>query len=158
MENVTISSEWPIEFSTLERGTYIEPETIERAYGVKRTDEGFRLRCLSLIDQIAKRTQIQGRQDGHRIRLMTDAELLRWNWKQHEQHVRGMGRCARRGMDIRVNELTMPDQRMAEYQQTVMTVQASRARRELRRAKRGMALPGGKERLDWILPPKKEKV
>lgn len=138
----------PIDFSALQRGIWLEAEAIEKAMNVRRGTDGFRLATLKLAGMIESQTDIVCRSEGDRLRLMTDAELLEWNWEQHRAAARKMARCASRVVLVRHSELSDAELRRARYQETTITFQAAQTTRQLRDVRRTMA--AGSEPPKWL--------
>jgi hypothetical protein len=146
----------PVDFDALERGTWIEVSTIEKAYRVRRGTDEYQRAVLQLRDLIERNTGILSREDKHRIRLMTDSEALRWNWDQHRCAARKMRRAARRTVLVRHDKLSEPDRRLAEFQETVITAQAIRVASELRTTSRALKRGQQATEMKWLAEGKKK--
>lgn len=121
---------FPFDWETLEKGTYIEAEALERAIRRPRTDKDFKLKALAVVAEIKERTGILCRIEGDRLRLMTDSEAYQWNYQRARSHVTGLIRSAKNTALIDTSQLSDGDKRAAESCQIAICATASAARRE----------------------------
>jgi hypothetical protein len=81
----------------LEKGTTLEPEFLEALFEVPRTDGTYRLKMLSLIEEIQDESNKAGRpllcrDDDFGIRIMDDSEALKYKKRAHDLTVRRLYR------------------------------------------------------------------
>jgi len=121
---------FPFDWGELSKGSWLETDVLERATYLKRTDNNFRLKVMSVMSEIRERTGILCRSENDRVRLMTDVEAYQWNYEQSQQAVRKLTRAARRCADIDMNQLEDSDRKAAEHCQIAIVSTAAAARRE----------------------------
>lgn len=128
-----------VEFEKLEKGTYIETEMLEDAFGLERDKNDYLANMLSLAGTIERKRGILCRIEGRRLRLMTDAEAVVWNVKQAEKASRMLDRSAER-LRTRIDTKNLSDvQKVAhEHATRVVTAMAEAQRREREKASRLM--------------------
>ncbi len=151
-----MSSLHPVDFDALQRGTWIEPDVIEKAYQVERGTDDYRLAALRLSQEIESHTRIVCRTENGRVRLMTDAELLEWNGDQMQNGVKKMERAAGRTVLIRHDQLTDSQKRKAEFEAVTFGALASLARSKLRGDRRAFKAKEKARTLAWVPPPPEE--
>lgn len=85
---------YPVDFTSLEKGTWIESGAICDMLGIAPDEADWSLKVLKLVGMIRDQCGILSRQEGHRLRLMNDIEASTYNYNQLETATRKQARCA----------------------------------------------------------------
>jgi hypothetical protein len=141
------STEYPIQTDDLSKGSVITADELERATGVRRDSDRYRLGLLKVRDYITERFRDRGeiitvKQEGDTLRILTDAEATEYNERSAEQGLAKMGRALVRQVGVDVRNLTDAQRRDHERRLLIQskTLQAARAGR------RAALQPGRHER------------
>jgi hypothetical protein len=128
-------TEYPFDTDVLEKGSYVQPETIERAYGVRRSDKNYGLTLMRAGDFVEGRfldrgevVTIESHKDG--LRILTDEEQVSYNEARDKHHLRGLGRVQRRRLGADRSKIASDELRARHDTNCVragMRIQAIRA-------------------------------
>lgn len=126
-----------LEICKLEKGQRLEPELLEKFFGVSRTEETFRLRLLSLIGEIQSESKKAGRPLLCRdvdfgIEVMNDSEALRYKSRAHDLTVKRLYRTNRHLGRIDVSKLS-PLEKKKHDRETIRQSRVTQAVRSERR-------------------------
>lgn len=139
--NVT---KYPLDFDALVKGTWIETDELEKAVGMRSGTETFSLRVVRLAASIRERCGIVCRQEGHRLRLMSDEEVAPYAMKRATEGVRTIRRAAGYVQDIDMSRLSDSQRRHAEAVSMATAAIATASHRELRAQTRRVLAPARK--------------
>jgi hypothetical protein len=116
----------PMDVSTLEKGSVVSVDAVERIVKCSRASPAFSLKVLWLKSWIVDALNRIGREwtlccDHGAIRVLTDSEAIAYNFRQHRIGCRKLRRSLRRQVAVNINNLT-PEQRIEH--EKMMTRQA----------------------------------
>jgi hypothetical protein len=121
----------PLDFGKLRKDTWLEPDEIERAVLMRRDDRNFGLGVLRLREAIETQTGILTREDGERLRLMTDDEATVWSAREAARAGRRLERNAYRLTHvIDQSQLTARGLVLHDHAARVVTAMADAQRKE----------------------------
>lgn len=128
-------TEYPFDTDVLEKGSCVPPETIERAYGVRRNEKNYGLTLMRASNFVEGRfldrgevVTIESHKDG--LRILTDEEQVSYNEARDKHHLRGLGRVQRRRLGADRSKIASDELRARHDTNCVragMRIQAIRA-------------------------------
>lgn len=137
-------SKYPLDFETLEKGSWIETSDLCDAIGIGPSDSRWGLKVLRVIEMVRQERGILGCQIGNRIRLMTDAEASIYVYRQSGIANRKQRRCAENLTLIEPGALNEGELRSHEARSRVVaaTAVASHRAQEKQRKIEGLLTSG----------------
>ena len=89
---------YPVDFDTINKGTVIDPDTIEGIYGIKRTDAAYSLKAMRLAKKIEEELENRGLYvtacvADNAVCVLTDSEASEYNYASAMTRFRGMVRA-----------------------------------------------------------------
>ena len=111
---------FPIDMDALKKGSYIEPDIIERAYGTKREMADHQLSCLKLAKEIERYLRDRGfvwtlKQERGGLRILEDAEASEYNAQLGDKNLRSIVRVHNRQSHVDVGALSDEEARHHEH-------------------------------------------
>lgn len=134
---------FPLDFTTLEKGTWLEGKRLDDALLVKRNHPMWSLEVSKLCDRIFQECEIYCRADHDRVRLMTDEEASEYGWRRFSYHVRGLGRQKRKLASVDINKLEPEQRTLHEHRLRASTGIAMATRSAMKKESRILALLSG---------------
>lgn len=113
----------PIDFDALEKGSYIEPSTLERLFGISRTEKQYSLKMMSLIEEAESRLSDRGIeavivQHKEGLRVLTDSEAAEHTNHAFAAYGRRMKRMLGKQQAVDVSRLT--EEQKADHERAMI--------------------------------------
>lgn len=132
---------FPLDFASLEKGSWIEGKDLDEAITVKRNHPHWALKLSQLVERVHdEREDLCARVDHDRIRIMTDEEASEYGERRLVHHVRGIKRVRLRLARVDVNQLTSEQKRVHETRMLAAGNIATATRMALKKEARILAL------------------
>lgn len=127
-DSVQTTTEYPLDTEQLGKGSIVPHEDLERATGIKQSDdpEAYRLAVLGIRNYIERRLKDRGivativTSKSSGLRILTDEEAVAYNAKQDENLVRKRVRTYRRILGINRGLLSTASQSKLDRTMTVI--------------------------------------
>lgn len=139
------TEKYPLDFDALEKGQYIDAETLTHIFNVRPGTQLFSLKTMQLKMRIeCERADLIARGEGQGIRILTDEEAGPYLHGRMEAHVRGLAKTSQKRSRIDPNALTPEQRAMHESENRIGASVAVAARQAMRKQLRIEALQGYK--------------
>lgn len=107
-------SKYPLDYSKLKPGMWLEIEELEKALDIKHPDPNWKLRVLALRADIEEKVGLLSKLDGDRLRIMEHIEADIWTRKRFKHHLSGIIRSVQRRTLVDRSVMTEVQRREAE--------------------------------------------
>lgn len=142
---------YPLDFDALQKGQYIDCETLTHIFGVQPGTSLFSLETMKLKQRIeCERADLIARGEGQGLRILTDEEAGPYLHSRMASHVRGLAKTSQKRSRIDPNELDEDQRRVHESENRIAASVAIAARQAMRKQLRIEAQQQGYKRLPEV--------